>query len=191
MTTETTRPRSTVKDSIGLPFTTFRAADAIDYARADVMTVEPDTSPDTSDVTRNGMATLMQSGLMDGSQVSLLFSRPGLSLTYVWFKSGYALPRHSHNADCAYFIIAGSLRMGDEHFGPGDGFFIGTDVPYAYTPGPQGVEVLEIRTSNQFDFKALVGSATWYENAAARMREANKNWGDEAAPPSGMVVGRK
>ena len=186
--TSSPRPSSktTIKDSIGLPFTLFRAADALDYANAEVMTA--DREPD--DVTRSGMAALYEAGMLEGSQVSLLFSRPGLSLTYVWFKSGYALPRHSHNADCAYFIIAGSLRMGEEELGPGDGFFIGCDVPYAYVPGDKGVEVLEIRTSNLFDFTALVGSSTWYENAAARMREARLRWPAESVPPSGMVVGR-
>ncbi|MBU6268828.1 MAG: cupin domain-containing protein [Sphingomonadales bacterium] len=174
-----------MKDSIGLPFTLFRAIDALDYANAGVMT--NDAAPDAT--TLAGMAALMDAGMLDGARVSLLFSRPGLSLTYVWFKSGYALPRHSHSADCAYFIIAGSLRMGEEELGPGDGFFIGTDVPYAYTPGANGVEVLEIRTSNQFDFKALVGNATWYDNAAERTRAAHDRWQVETAPPSGMIVG--
>ncbi|MDE2405275.1 MAG: cupin domain-containing protein [Sphingomonadales bacterium] len=171
---------------MGLPFTIFRAIDALDYANAGAMTNEGDPG----ETTRAGMAALMEAGLLEGGQVSLLFSRPGLSLTYVWFKSGYALPRHSHSADCAYFIIAGSLRMGEEVLGPGDGFFIGSDVPYAYVPGDAGVEVLEIRTSNAFDFKALVGSATWYENAAARTRAAQARWQTETSPPSGMVVGR-
>ena len=186
MTRTTTAARSIVKDSIGLPFTLFRAVDALDYANAGVMTNED--APD--ETTTTGMAALLQAGMLEGAQVSLLFSRPGLSLTYVWFKSGYALPRHSHSADCAYFIIAGSLRMGDEELGPGDGFFIGTDVPYAYVPGAAGVEVLEIRTSNLFDFKALVGSATWYENAARRTGAALDRWQAETTPPSGMVVGR-
>ena len=33
-------------------------------------------------------------------------------------------------------------------FVPGDGFFVGRDVPYNYRPGPDGVEVLEFRTAD-------------------------------------------
>jgi len=181
----TVKARKTVKDSIGLPFTMFRARDALDYAHAEVMTPVP-----ADDVGNAGMAKLYEAGMLSGSQVSLLFSRPGLSLTYVWFKSGFPLPRHSHDADCAYFIISGSLRMGEEVLGPGDGFFIGKNVPYAYIPGENGVEVLEIRTSNTFDFKGLVNNPTWFENAAARTLAAQERWQAETSPLSGMEVGR-
>ena len=119
---------------------------------------------------------------------ALLYSRPGMSLTYVWFKSGYPLPRHSHNADCLYFIVAGSLKIGVEELGPGDGFFIGVDVPYTYTPGPQGVEVLEFRTSDNFDFKALGMTEAWVEKAVENLRANRDNWPAETTP-SGMKVG--
>ena len=52
---------------------------------------------------------LGEAGIQEGDTVKLLFAAPGFSLTYAWFKSGYPLPRHSHNADCLYYIIAGSL----------------------------------------------------------------------------------
>jgi hypothetical protein len=35
-----------------------------------------------------------------------------MSLCWAWFKSGYVLPRHSHNADCLYYVLGGSLRLG-------------------------------------------------------------------------------
>jgi hypothetical protein len=173
-----------VKDTIGLPFTLFRARNAIDYADAEVMTTQP-----FSEVDAAGMGKLMTDGLLNGSRVSLLFSRPGLSLTHVWFKTGFPLPRHTHNADCAYFIIAGTLRIGTEELGPGDGFFVGNSVPYTYVPGEGGVEVLEIRTSNLFDIKLLVNNEAWWEKAAARMEAVQPGWLEEKAPPSGMTVG--
>lgn len=176
--------KGTVRDSIGLPFTIFRASHAIDYAEAEVMSAQPVSAEEQA-----WSARMSEAGLLDGSTVKLLFSRPGLSLTYAWFKSGFPLPRHSHDADCAYFIIAGSLRIGTEELGPGDGFFVGTDVPYTYTPGPAGVEVLEIRTTNQFDIKLLTGTnPAYWEKALAGLLQARKSWPGET-PPSGMKVG--
>ena len=174
----------TIKDSIGLPFTIFRARDAIDYAQAEVMDAQAISAEEEA-----WSIKMYDAGVLDGSTVKLLFSRPGLSLTYAWFKSGFPLPRHSHNADCTYFIIAGSLRIGTEELGPGDGFFVGTDVPYTYTPGSEGVEVLEIRTTNQFDIKLLAGkNPAYWEKALAGLLRARERWPDET-PPSGLKVG--
>jgi hypothetical protein len=174
---------SSPKDSIGLPFTIFRAKEALDYAEAECMTAGP-----VSDTALHWSQQLTEAGMLEGSTVKLLFSRPGLSLTYVWFKSGYPLPRHSHDADCAYFIIAGSLKIGVEELGPGDGFFVGKDVPYTYTPGPEGVEVLEVRTANLFDIKLLANNPAWWDKALATMAGVRGTWAEET-PPSGMKVG--
>ena len=174
----------TVKDTIGPPFTLFRARNAIPYEEAGVMTAAPNDTTANAD-----FAKLVDGGVLDGSHVSLLFSRPGLSLTHVWFKTGFPLPRHSHDADCAYFIISGTLRIGTEELGPGDGFFVGADVPYTYIPGEGGVEVLEIRTSDLFDIKLLVNNSAWWEKAAERLHDVKPKWPEETAPPSGIKVG--
>ena len=174
----------TVKDTIGLPFTLFRARDALPYEEAGVMFAAPEDASSSADFSQ-----LVEGGVLDGSRVSLLFSRPGLSLTHAWFKTGFPLPRHSHNADCAYFIISGSLRIGTEELGPGDGFFVGSDVPYTYVPGEGGVEVLEIRTANLFDIKLLVNNQAWWDKAVARLREVRPGWDAETAPPSGIRIG--
>ena len=97
-------------------------------------------------------------GVEDGQTVKLLFSAPGFSLTYAWFKSGFPLPRHTHSADCLYYIIAGSLQLGTETLGRGDGFFLPKDMAYAYTPGPEGVEVLEFRTAERFDIHFMAAN---------------------------------
>jgi len=164
------------------PFEIFRALGAADYQ--DEMYLEP-----FGEVEQAGMAALYEVGLLEGSHLKLLYKRPGMSLTYVWFKSGYPLPLHSHSADCLYFIVAGSLTMGTEVLGPGDGFFLGTDVPYTYVPGPEGVEVLEFRTSSHFDFKALGKTKAYWDRAVADMRAARENWDKETTPPSGIKVG--
>lgn len=166
------------------PFEIFRARDAVDY------TVEGPMEPvPMSKVEEKGAAKLSENGFMDGSKVKLVYSRPGMSVTYVWFKSGFPLPLHSHNADCLYFIVSGNLRIGSEELGPGDGFFVGSDVPYSYVPGEEGVEVLEFRTSNRFDFKMLAKSSSYWDKALANLLEARDAWPEQKAPPSGMEVG--
>jgi hypothetical protein len=67
--------------------------------------------------------------------------------------SGFPLPRLSHDADCLYYIIAGSLRLGNQTLSAGDSVMIGTDVPNTYTPGSAGVELLECWTCGTFDIK--------------------------------------
>lgn len=166
------------------PFEIFRARDAVDYAEGGPMEPAPAT-----DIENAGMASLMENGMMEGGKVKLLYSRPGMSLTYCWFKSGYPLPRHSHNADCCYFIVSGSLKIGTEELGPGDGFFLGVDVPYTYLPGPDGVEVMEFRTKDKFDFKTLANSEAYWDKQLANLMAAKPKWAEEAAAPSGMKVG--
>jgi hypothetical protein len=164
-------------------FEIFRARDAVDYAEDGPMYMDA-----AEPVDFDASGELHEQGFMEGSQVKLLYSRPGMSLTYVWFKSGFPLPRHSHSADCLYFVVAGSLRLGTEELGPGDGFFLGTDVPYTYVPGDKGVEVLEFRTSDHFDFRMLANSPNWVGRALETLRARRDHWPAEPTP-SGMAVG--
>lgn len=171
-------------DNKAPPFEVFRARDAVDYTMDGPMTAMPMTQ-----VEEAGAQKLYEAGFLDGARVKLVYSRPGMSLTYCWFKSGYPLPHHSHSADCLYFIVSGSLKIGNETLGPGDGFFLGTDVPYSYVPGDEGVEVLEFRTSNEFDFRMLAKSGAYWDKALANLLAARPNWPEEKTPPSGMEVG--
>jgi hypothetical protein len=165
------------------PFEIFRAHDATDYDET-VMYPGPATDMDWQ-----GAAALVEAGLNEGSRVKLLYSRPGMSLTYCWFKSGFPLPLHSHDCECLYFVITGSLRMGTEEFGPGDGFFVGTDVPYSYVPGENGVELLEFRTADRFNGTPLGKTRAYWEKALTNLLAAKVSWPDQEAPPSGMKVG--
>jgi hypothetical protein len=100
----------------------------------------------------------------------------------VWFKSGYPLPRHTHNCDCLYYIIGGSLRIGQEKLGPGDGFFVGRDVPYTYKAGDAGVEVLEFRATNAFDIKVLADNQLFWEAAVKTAVAQRSTWVTEKPP---------
>lgn len=90
------------------------------------------------------------------------------SLTVVEFGPGYLLPLHSHGVDCLYYVESGSLRMGNETLGPGDGFFVGKDQPYAYRAGPDGVKVLEFRLGGFQDFRLVEPNVRGWKNRFLR-----------------------
>src|SRR5262245_8298537 len=72
-------------------FVVFRAKDARAEAEAHFMDYEPITP-----VAAEGARKAQEAGVDAGHELKLLFSVPGFSLSYVWFKSGFPLPRHSH-----------------------------------------------------------------------------------------------
>ncbi|ADP81954.1 cupin domain-containing protein [Pseudofrankia inefficax] len=99
-----------------------------------------------------------------GQVVKVLFGDPesgGTSLVWSRFSPGYVLPRHSHSADCLYYVTRGELRMGATVLGEGDGFFQPADRPYTYTAGPDGVEILEFRTTSPFDMRITETLPGW------------------------------
>jgi hypothetical protein len=152
-------------------FQIFRAKDAPGLMEAGCMTVEP-----FSPVQRAGMDRVMQAGYLEGDEIRVLCQLPGFSLTYVWFKQGYALPLHSHDCDCLYYIIAGSLRMGTEELGARDSFFLPANVPYTYKPGPDGVELLEIRHAASFNFVNLAKGEGFWDKAVEMTASHREAW---------------
>lgn len=152
-------------------FQIFRAKDAPGLMEAGCMTVEPYTPAQ-----RAGMDKVLAAGFLEGDEVKVLCQLPGFSLTHVWFKEGYPLPLHSHDADCLYYIIAGSIRLGTEELGPRDSFFVPADVPYAYKPGPEGVELLEIRHANSFNFVNLAKGEAFWDKAAEQAAARREAW---------------
>lgn len=158
-------------------FAVYRAADAPAFSEIDVMDYEGLTPELEANI-----ATLGEAGVDEGQTVKLLFAAPGFSLTYAWFKSGFPLPRHSHNADCLYYIVAGSLTLGTEELGPGDGFFVPSDAAYAYVPGPDGVEVLEFRNTDHFNIKFLAGAGAFWSKALETVRAERPGWAAQPRP---------
>jgi len=159
-------------------FQVFRAAEAPGLMESAIMEVEPFSEEQTA-----GMAKLVAAGYLEGDDTRVLINRPGFSLVKAWFKKGYPLARHSHDADCLYYIVAGSLQLGTETLGAGDGFFVGADVPYTYTPGEEGVEVLEFRHVSKFNFVNHASSAGFYDRGAETISENLDTW-RSAKPPS-------
>lgn len=142
-------------------FKIFRGDDAPGLMAAGCMSIEPMTA-----VQRAGLKEVIAAGYLEGDEVKVLCDIPGFSLTHAWLKRNYPLPLHSHDSDCLYYIVAGTLVMGTETLGPRDGFFVPAGVPYTYRPGPDGVEVLEFRQATQFNFLNLAKGAAWWTKAA-------------------------
>ncbi len=133
-----------------------------------------------------GSQLLLDAGVMDGSVVKQLFRHSGeggFSLVYVWFKSNYELPRHSHNVDCLYYVIGGEIVLGSQRLGPGDGFYIPIDHAYAYRAGPDGAEVLEFRHATSFDIK-LDEKPDAFERILKAVEANRERWVKESVPPS-------
>jgi mannose-6-phosphate isomerase-like protein (cupin superfamily) len=152
-------------------FTIFRAADAPELMEAKCMTVEP-FSPSQ----RAGMDQLVANGYIDGGETKVLTNVPGFCITHVWFKHGYPLPLHSHDADCMYYIVAGGLRLGTEELGARDSFFVPSGVPYTYKPGTDGVELLEIRHEPHFNFLNLAKGGAFWAKAAESCASNREAW---------------
>jgi len=159
------------------PFEIFRKEDARDYGEHNIMPIA-----DASPAIFEALGQFHREGGGAGQQVKMLYSRPGVSLTHVWFKSGYPLPLHSHASDCVYFILAGSVRVGKEELGPGDGFFVGSDVPYTYETGPDGVEVLEFRTTDDFNIRFAAKGKTAWDKTLDKLKARRSAWETELPP---------
>jgi len=128
----------------------------------------------------------IEAGMLEGAENRIVFRGFGMSIIHIWFKQNYPLPRHSHDSDCLYYVIAGSLRLGTQELSAGDGFFIPANAPYAYTAGPDGVELIEFRSAESFDYRDLTGKAFW-ERALRLTKENHAAW-QQAHRPSGAVL---
>lgn len=93
------------------------------------------------------------SNIVKGGSDAVLFRdahEDGFSLVKAWFGPHYVLPRHTHDGNCLYYVVEGSLRMGAQELRAGDGFFVPDGAPYAYEAGADGVVVLEFRSRTSF-----------------------------------------
>jgi quercetin dioxygenase-like cupin family protein len=109
----------------------------------------------------------------------------GFSILHVWFKADYPVLRHSHDADCLYYIVSGSAVLGSQTLRPGDGFFIPAGAPYGYDAGPEGVELLEIRHSvSQFDLQMHESNAGKWAAMADTIASHREAWEADTVSPT-------
>ena len=129
-----------------------------------------------------GMQQMREGGNSGGAMAVTLFSGPTMHVSYVWFKSGYPLPIHSHDVDCFYQIFAGSMRVGSDVLEQGDGVMIPAGTPYTVTPGEAGVEFFEFRTGENYDTHYRAKTDSYWDRVAATHRERKAIWAQEKAP---------
>jgi quercetin dioxygenase-like cupin family protein len=153
--------------------TFFRAEDAPTLEDDGMMTMGPmeidPAVPEAADL----------SLLAAGQRVTVLYKGEGpdgFSLVSARFAPGYRLPRHSHSADCLYYVVSGEAHMGSRVLKPGDGFFILAEAPYAYTAGPEGVEVLEFRHATTFDIKIRDKTLEHWKPVIDAIRAHGESW---------------
>jgi len=158
-------------------FEIFRVKDAPGLMEAGCMSMAPMTEMDVE-----GIRKTVQAGYLEGDEIKVLVNMPGFSLAYAWFKKEYPLALHSHDCDCLYYVVAGSLRLGTEELGPRDSFFVPADVPYTYRPGPQGVEILEFRHATHFNFVIRSKTANVWNKAAETCAANLEDWRTAAKP---------
>jgi len=157
-------------------FEIFRHADAYRVGMEGVLTTDP------TPVQAAGLDRMIEAGVMDGAEFTVLSTLPGFSLVHAWVKKDYPLPLHSHNGDGLYHIIAGTLRMGTEELVAGDSIFIPADTPYTYRAGPDGAEVLEFRHDLGIDFRNYAKNQAFYDKAVATILENRDGWRTAAKP---------
>jgi hypothetical protein len=92
----------------------------------------------------------MAKAFRGGAATTPLFGqggKNGMNLVHVWFGPNFELFRHSHPkyGDCLYYVVAGEISLGKRKLGAGSTFFLPNGMPYKYTAGPAGVELLEFR----------------------------------------------
>ena len=146
--------------------TIFRGVDAEELFANGAMSFPVFDDGDMAAVAEEGL-DISTSGVGNVSEV--LFrgaGDDGFSLVRAWFAPHYVLPRHSHDADCLYYIVEGSVVMGSQHLVAGDGFFVPENAPYAYEAGPEGVVVLEFRQRTSFDMQVPGGQLARFRKMA-------------------------
>lgn len=134
----------------------------------------------------DGLRRFGEAGAGNGATARVLYSSDSMHIGYVWFKSGFPLPLHSHDADCFYQIIAGSMSVGTEELRQGDGVLIPGGVPYTVKPGKDGVEFLEVRPTHDYDTRYRGKTEAYWAKIAKAMAARQDIWATEK-PPFGLM----
>jgi quercetin dioxygenase-like cupin family protein len=154
----------------------FRRSDSVDLADTTVMSRPVmDPVPDRQ--------VLAEVRAPSGYLNQVLFGQAeedGMSLIRLRYAPHYALPRHSHDVDCLYYVVAGEAHLGHRVVAAGDGFFVPAGAPYAYSAGPDGVEVLEFRAANRFGIHVTESPDRWAQLAEVA-RTHRQEWEAQSA----------
>lgn len=155
----------------------FRASDSA--AIQDTMSFE-----NMSDLDTTAMAGATEEQIGAFAKVLFADEAAGISVAYTWFKPNFVLPKHSHNADCAYYIISGEAHLGNEVLRAGDGFFVPSGGNYQYAAGPDGVEVMEFRTAAQFNMRFSGNTESDWRRIMEAAMQNHERWLTATPPPA-------
>jgi quercetin dioxygenase-like cupin family protein len=154
----------------------FRGSDAVAIAESGAMSPPQFDPEDMKALAADGPRPKTVALGIDDRLVFQGEGPEGNSLVRAWLGPYYMLPRHSHSGDCLYYIVEGSITMGAQQLGAGDGFFVPSDAPYAYEAGPDGVVVLEFRTRTSFDMQIPGGQLERWRKMATVAEEHGERW---------------
>ncbi len=85
------------------------------FYAADAPTIEDDGIMSMPHINREVYTELDITPVFQGQRVTVPFKSEGpdgFSLVHSWFGPGFKLPRHSHSADCLYYVVSGEITMG-------------------------------------------------------------------------------
>lgn len=133
-------------------------------------------SEDVPEVIREGSTRFMAAGGREAYSSKYLFGIPTMSLGLASFKKGCPILLHSHDANCVYYIVSGSIQIGAEILKAGDGFFVGRDVPYTYTAGDEGADILEFRDTDTFKTSFTSKNPAYWDKVVKTMEKCRQSW---------------
>ena len=163
----------------------FRAADAPGLMESGIMAPTVFDAADPEALKADGPRT---SNIALGGSDAVLFRSQGddgFILVKAWFGPHYVLPRHTHDGDCLYYVVDGSLVMGSQVLEAGGGFFVPSNAPYAYEAGPDGVTVLEFRSCTSFGMDIPGGQLERLRRMAVVADEQVDDWVERKAQIAG------
>lgn len=141
------------------------------------------------DTVRQGFARWAEAGLAEGAALTCIAtiaaspdSPRGTSLTHVRIGRHFLTPRHSHDVDCIYYVLAGSLRVGGGSLGRGDGMQVPAGEVYALEAGPEGAELLEFRSAIRFGIHYVQNDAAHWERIVGAAAANSAAWQAGDAP---------
>jgi quercetin dioxygenase-like cupin family protein len=138
-------------------------------------------------------AASLEAGGDVGSISRLLFRQAGeegMSILQAYLKPGLSIPRHTHDADCCYYIVYGELWMGNRVLRQGDGVFVPAGHSYTVAAGEDvGAEFLEIRpTRTSFDMQVREDTDEKWDQLINDSAARSEEWSRETDCPSRATV---
>ena len=156
----------------------FRASDAPGLFESGTMSPPRLDADDQRELAKDGPRPSTPLTALTTPYCSVATAATGSASSTAWFGPHFVLPRHTHDGDCLYYVLEGSLTMGSRVLAAGDGFFVPSDSPYAYEAGADGVVVLEFRTRTSFGMDILGGQVERWRRMATVAEEHGEAWAE-------------